>query len=66
MSEEFRLLNKHEVCRLAGVSHATLYRLVKAGRFPKPLKIGPQASRWRSDEIAAHLDRLSAERDRAA
>ena len=66
MSDEFRLLNAREVCRLASMSHATLYRLVKAGRFPKPLRVGPQVSRWRSDEIAAHVDRLSAERDRAA
>ena len=66
MSEEFRLLNAKEVCRLAGVSIPTLYRLAKAGRFPRPLRVGPQVSRWRSDEIEAHLDRLTAERDCAA
>ena len=62
MSEEIRLLNAKDVCRLAAVSHATLYRLVKAGRFPKPLRVGPQVSRWRSDEVMAHIERLSAER----
>ena len=62
MSEEIRLLTAREVCRLASLSHATLYRLVKAGRFPKPLKVGPQATRWRYDEIAAHLEQLSAAR----
>ena len=44
----YRLLNAREVCKLAGVSNATLYRLVKAHRFPKPLRVGPQASRWRA------------------
>ena len=62
MHDEFRLMNAREVCRLAAVSHATLYRLVKAGKFPKPLRVGPQVSRWRSDEIAAHVERLSADR----
>ena len=65
MHDEFRLMNAREVCRLAAVSPATLYRLVKAGRFPRPLRVGPQVSRWRSDEIAAHLDRLSAAREAA-
>lgn len=56
------LLNSKEVCRLAAVSPATLWRLVKARRFPQPLKLGPQTTRWRADEIAAHLDRLSSSR----
>ena len=64
MSEtNYRLLNAREVQRLTAISHATLYRLVKAGRFPKPIRVGPNTSRWRSDEIAAHLERLSTERD---
>ena len=59
---DYRLLNAREVCKLAGVSNATLYRLVKAHRFPKPLRVGPQASRWRADEITAHIEQLSAAR----
>ena len=43
MRDDFRLLNAKEVRQLVGVSHATLYRLVKAGSFPKPIKVGPQA-----------------------
>ena len=66
MSEAtYHLLTKHEVLAMARVSNATLYRLCAAGRFPKPLKVGPQVSRWRSDEIAAHLERLSAAREAA-
>ena len=62
MSEEFHLLTAREVCRVAAFSHATLYRLCDAGLFPKPIKIGRAAVRWRSDEIAEHIERKSAER----
>ncbi len=65
MSSVDRLLNAKEVCKLTSVSQATLYRLIKANKFPKPLRLGPQVTRWRSDEIAAHLDRLSAARGAA-
>lgn len=56
------LVTAREVCAAGAFSIATLYRLVKAGRFPRPLKVGPKAVRWRSSEIAAHFDKLSAER----
>ena len=62
MSEEFHLLTAREVCRVAAFSHATLYRLCDAGLFPKPIKIGRAAVRWRSDEVYAHIEQLSAAR----
>ena len=60
--EQLRLLTAKEVCRLASISNATLYRLIKAGTIPKPLKIGPQVTRFRADEIAAWIEARSAER----
>ena len=60
--DNLRLIPIGKVCETVGVSQATLYRLVAAGRFPAPVKIGLKAARWRSDEIAAHIERISAER----
>ena len=60
--DNLRLIPIDKVCETVGVSQATLYRLVAAGRFPAPVKIGLRAARWRSDEIAAHIERISAER----
>ena len=62
MHESTRLIRASEVCELAALSHATIYRLIKQGLFPKPIKIGQSAVRWRADEIEAHIERLSAER----
>ena len=66
MLDEYRLMNAREVCRLAAISLPTLYRYVRKGQFPGPLAIGSQARRWRSDEVLAHLENLTAERDARA
>ena len=60
--ENLRLIPIDKVCQTVGVSPATLYRLIAAGRFPAPVKIGLKAVRRRADEIAEHIERISAER----
>jgi predicted DNA-binding transcriptional regulator AlpA len=34
-------------------SSATLWRKVKAGTFPRPVKLGPRITAWRVDDIRA-------------
>jgi predicted DNA-binding transcriptional regulator AlpA len=36
-------------------SSATLWRKVKAGTFPKPVKLGPRITAWRAEDIRALL-----------
>ena len=36
-------------------SHSTLWRMVKAGTFPAPVKIGPRISAWRLGEARQAL-----------
>jgi len=38
-------------------SSATLWRKVKAGTFPKPVKLGPRITAWRVEDIRALLQR---------
>jgi prophage regulatory protein len=38
-------------------SSATLWRKVKAGTFPKPVKLGPRITAWRVEDIRALLKR---------
>lgn len=33
------------------LSEPTIYRLMKEGRFPKPIKIGTRAVAWKSTEV---------------
>ncbi len=47
------LLRLSTVCQQTELSRATIYRLIAAGSFPKPVHVTPRCSRWRSDEVAA-------------
>jgi predicted DNA-binding transcriptional regulator AlpA len=41
------LLDKRQTCRFFGNIHpSTLWRGIKAGRYPAPIHIGPQVRRW--------------------
>ena len=55
------LLDRKEVCRLFGgtrpINPATLYRHIRQGRLPKPVKIGG-SSRWLRNECEAALQRM--------
>ena len=56
-----RLLTRAEVEARCAIARTTIYRLMRCGEFPEPLKIGPRAVRWPASEIEAWL----AERPRA-
>jgi len=45
------LLRVKQVAQEVGVSEATIYRWVSAGIFPRPVKIGPRASGWHSEDV---------------
>ncbi|WP_370602822.1 helix-turn-helix transcriptional regulator [Escherichia coli] len=42
------------ITRLLGVSDKWIYRLIKDGIFPKPIKLG-RSSRWLQSEVEAWL-----------
>ena len=45
------------------IHRATLYRGVKAGNYPKPVKVGPNSNRWIPRECKEARDRCIAARD---
>jgi predicted DNA-binding transcriptional regulator AlpA len=53
------LLDRDEVCRFFGgsrpINPATLYRGIRQGRYPKPVKVGPGSSRWLRSECERAL-----------
>lgn len=51
-----RAVQKKEVLAALGISSPTLYRLIKAGLFPKPMKIGAKMSRWLESDIDDYLE----------
>ncbi|MGY8706637.1 AlpA family phage regulatory protein [Bradyrhizobium sp. 18BD] len=48
-----RMLNEAQVLAIIPISRTTLYRMEKAGRFPKSTYISPNRRVWFEDEIAA-------------
>jgi predicted DNA-binding transcriptional regulator AlpA len=53
------LLDRVSVCRVFGgtkpIDASTLYRGIRQGRYPKPVKVGPGSSRWLREECEAAL-----------
>ena len=43
------------------VSRSTFYQMIKDGRAPKPVKLGPRAVAWRAEDIDQMLNTLGQE-----
>ena len=54
-SAEPLLLTSQEVAKKLSISVRTLWRLVAAGKFPKPVRFNRKLVRWKGDEVAAHI-----------
>mgnify|MGYP006308919381 CR=1 FL=1 len=50
-----KLLRRPVVQERTALSRSTLYALVKAGKFPKPVKLNKRAVAWVESEIDAWL-----------
>jgi prophage regulatory protein len=50
------LLRLPVVCERVGYRRSKIYDLVKAGDFPKPVKLGARASAWVEDEVNAWIE----------
>ena len=58
-----RLLRRREVEQLTGLKRSTIYELVAAGDYPKPVPISAQAVAWGESEITNWQKRCIASRD---
>ena len=48
-----RLLNKWAVEQRTSLDITTIYRKMKAGTFPQPVRVGRRRVAWRESDIAA-------------
>jgi excisionase family DNA binding protein len=55
------LITVNELCAYLGISRPTYYRYAKAGRLPKPIKLGPGCRRFDRREVDAMIARLAEE-----
>lgn len=47
-----------QVLTIIPISKSTWFEGVRAGHYPKPVKIGQRASGWKAEEIAALVEHL--------
>jgi prophage regulatory protein len=63
MTTQNRFLRIKSVLEMVGGSRAYVYREMQAGRFPRPVKMGPKFSAWVESEVAAWVEAQIAKRD---
>ncbi len=57
------IIRAPEAARMVGCSRSHLWRMTKAGTFPKPVKTGPGMTGWLKCEIDAWISLRVKERD---
>lgn len=53
---EFELVNKHGKRGILPFSAPTLWRMVKRGAFPAPVKISSRVTAWSVESVRAWMD----------
>ena len=53
-----RILRRREVSAVTGLPRQSIRRLIKAGKFPKPFKVGPQSIGWKESTISEWIENL--------
>ena len=53
-----KLLSLRQVIAMVGLTKSTIYRLMDAGDFPRPLKLGSRCVRWLVDDVNAWISNL--------
>ena len=51
-----RLLRRRQVEAMTGLSRSSIYRLMQDGEFPRPLRVGSNAVRWRLSDIIRWME----------
>lgn len=49
------ILRIKQVCTITGLSRTTIWRHIREGKFPAPVRLGPNAIGWFSHEIHDYL-----------
>lgn len=52
------LMKLTELCDQLAVSRGTIYRWLNEGKFPRPVRIGGRAVRWRAEDVEAWCSSL--------
>jgi prophage regulatory protein len=60
---QIKILRVRDVCAHTGLSRTTMYRLVRHGEFPQPIRLTVRTKGWLADEVDAWIaERVTASR----
>lgn len=51
-----RIMRIREVTKTIGLGRATLYKMLEAGEFPRPIKLGARSIGFKSEEVQDWID----------
>jgi prophage regulatory protein len=51
-----QIINVGAVCAALGISRPTLYRMIRRGDFPRPIRLAPQRVGWRQEDVQRWID----------
>lgn len=58
MTANDRLLKIDEVIAQTNICRTTIYKFIREGQFPSPVRVGAKAVRWRQSDINEYLASL--------
>lgn len=58
-----RFIKSAEVRRTVGLQRTVIYKRVREGSFPPPIKLGARLNVWRESDIREWMDSQAAARD---
>lgn len=53
-----RLIDRRHVEEMTGLSRSTIYKMISEDRFPRPIRIGRRAVRWKASVVALWIEKL--------
>ena len=56
MTMHDRLLRRRQVEEITGMARSSIYRLMNMGEFPRAVRVGKAAVRWKTSDITAWLE----------
>ena len=65
MQSDDKLLTMAELKEFVPYSKPTIYQMVREGRFPRQVRLGPNRVAWRLSEVLGWIDERAAEREAA-
>jgi prophage regulatory protein len=65
MRDDDKLLTMSNLKDFVPYSKPTIYQMIREGRFPKQVRLGPNRVAWRRSEVLGWIEERAAERESA-